>query len=195
MSDEKVEAPVQRTRGRKRKNAAPAPKKPKKRANGCDSLGGRVVISVCEALRLRGGNHVIAFDNFFSSPDLLDWMLKRQIYAVATIRPNRIGLPKEMCAKMVRGQVDYRQSSGGLFVVKWFDSKPVNFISNYHGFERCAVQRTDKSGNKIGVPALTLVRDYNEHMGGVDHADMLRSLYELDRKADKFWHRYDVLTF
>jgi len=34
-----------------------------------------------------------------------------------------------------------------------------------------------------------VVADYNKDMGGVDKADMLRSIYDLDRKSRKWWHR------
>ena len=34
-----------------------------------------------------------------------------------------------------------------------------------------------------------MLKDYNTHMGYVDKADMLKSLYEIDRKSKKWWHR------
>nr|CAH7735824.1 unnamed protein product [Callosobruchus chinensis]CAH7754795.1 unnamed protein product [Callosobruchus chinensis] len=34
-----------------------------------------------------------------------------------------------------------------------------------------------------------MVKDYNCHMGYVDKFDMLKSLYEVDRKSHKWWHR------
>ena len=33
------------------------------------------------------------------------------------------------------------------------------------------------------------MKDYNAHMGYVDKADMLKSLYEIDRRSRKWWHR------
>jgi hypothetical protein len=33
------------------------------------------------------------------------------------------------------------------------------------------------------------VKDYNENMGSVDKADMLKALYEVNRKSRKWWHR------
>ena len=32
-------------------------------------------------------------------------------------------------------------------------------------------------------------KDYNKHMGYVDKADMLKSVYDLDRKSREWWHR------
>ncbi|KAJ8889728.1 hypothetical protein PR048_009229 [Dryococelus australis] len=34
-----------------------------------------------------------------------------------------------------------------------------------------------------------VVSDYNQHMGGVDHADTLRQLHCVDQKSWKWWHR------
>uniref|UniRef100_A0A1B6DE87 PiggyBac transposable element-derived protein domain-containing protein n=1 Tax=Clastoptera arizonana TaxID=38151 RepID=A0A1B6DE87_9HEMI len=34
-----------------------------------------------------------------------------------------------------------------------------------------------------------VVKDYNSFMGGVDKADHLRSLYPVDSKSRKWWHR------
>jgi len=40
-----------------------------------------------------------------------------------------------------------------------------------------------------------VVADYNKEMGGVDKADMLRSIYDLDRKSRKWWHRLFFAMF
>ena len=39
------------------------------------------------------------------------------------------------------------------------------------------------------MPCSTAVADYNKNMGGVDKADMLRTLYAVNRKSVKWWHR------
>lgn len=157
---------------------------------GIDSLGARVVITAAQELALDGDNHILAFDNYFSSPALLEYLLDRNIFAISTVRANRVGLPKDLPVKMARGELDYRVSSTDLLFVKWFDNRPVHFLSNFHGNDTCFVERTKHDGSKVQVPALSLVADYNRLMGGVDKADMLRALYELDRKSKKFWHRY-----
>ncbi|KAJ8930262.1 hypothetical protein NQ314_016956 [Rhamnusium bicolor] len=38
------------------------------------------------------------------------------------------------------------------------------------------------------ITCLSLINDYNRHMGYVDKFDMLKSLYEIDRKSRKWWH-------
>ena len=65
----------------------------------------------------------------------------------------------------------------------WRDNKCVHFSSNFHVTEEVAVSRTQKDGSKIEITAPLVVQDYNNQMGGVDKADMLRSIYDLDWKS------------
>ncbi|KAJ8886192.1 hypothetical protein PR048_012401 [Dryococelus australis] len=60
---------------------------------------------------------------------------------------------------------------------KWKDTKRVHLVSNFHGSEITIVKRKNRSGNSKNVGCPTVVADYNQHMGGVDHADRLRQLY------------------
>ncbi|KAJ8934039.1 hypothetical protein NQ314_013614 [Rhamnusium bicolor] len=51
------------------------------------------------------------------------------------------------------------------------------------------VSRRKKDGSAENIPCPLLVKQYNTHMGYVDRFDMLKSIYELDRKSHKWWHR------
>ena len=50
-------------------------------------------------------------------------------------------------------------------------------------------QRRQKDGSVEIYSANQANLDYSKHMGYVDKADMLKSLYEVDRKSHKWWHR------
>lgn len=63
-------------------------------------------------------------------------------------------------------------------------------ISNAHTpSEIKTVKRKRKDGADEDVPCPQVIIDYNQHMGYVDKADMLRSYYEVDHKSKKWWHR------
>ncbi|XP_051167290.1 piggyBac transposable element-derived protein 4-like [Leptopilina boulardi] len=59
-----------------------------------ETLGERVVTNLTKDLR--GSKSLVAFDNFFTSVDLVTSLLQNQIFSVGTVRVNRKGLPEIM---------------------------------------------------------------------------------------------------
>ena len=57
-------------------------------------LGEKVVLNLCKPYY--NLNHCIYFDNFFSSPRLMETLLENGCYACGTVRLNRKGLPEEV---------------------------------------------------------------------------------------------------
>ncbi|XP_049957670.1 piggyBac transposable element-derived protein 4-like [Schistocerca serialis cubense] len=51
------------------------------------------------------------------------------------------------------------------------------------------LNRKAKDGSKLVVECLVALKTYNEYMGGVDLADQMSTLYDLDRKSDKWWKK------
>lgn len=71
-----------------------------KEKNTCDiqnSLGERVVLKLTE--HLEGRNCLAVFDNFFTSLALLEKLREKQIYAIGTVRKDRMDLPDIMKKK------------------------------------------------------------------------------------------------
>jgi len=63
-------------------------------------------------------------------------------------------------------------------------------LSNYHDPSVVSVvNRKQKDGSSTAVTCPQMAKDYNNHMGCVDKADMLKSYYEISRKSKKWWHR------
>ena len=88
-----------------------------------------------------------------------------------------------------RGQETQQRSTPiGITIYRWKDSKGVNLISSYHGIETTSVQRREKDGGKTSVSCPVVVKDSNNHMGGVDTHDMLRQIYGIHREIIKWWH-------
>jgi hypothetical protein len=65
----------------------------------------------------------------------------------------------------------------------------VHLLSNYHGTETTTIKHIQKDGRRIDVEAPAVVQAYNSHMGGVDKADMLWSLYDRNKTSKKWWQR------
>lgn len=152
-------------------------------------LGERVVLSLTKKEWHK--NRIIYFDNYFTSIKLLERLKTEETLACGTVRAARRGTPKNLSEdkKMKRGDFDFRITCTGVSFFKWLDKKPVFFASNFHGSENTTVPRKDNKGVVHDINCPTIVRDYNKYMGGVDHADQLRSAYGLDRKSKKWWHR------
>ena len=78
------------------------------------------------------------FDNFFSSPELLVYLMSRSIFAVATLRSdlNRdcpLPVEKDM-KKNGRGNLaEFTDSKAGLVICAWYDNRQVLTISNFLG--------------------------------------------------------------
>ena len=89
-----------------------------------------------------------------------------------------------------REEFDWAVSNDNIVCLKWKDKRCVNILSTLENpVQVISVDRKEKDGSKIFVPCPKVVLDYNKNMGFVDHFDHLKSLYEIDRKSIKWWHR------
>lgn len=80
---------------------------------------------------------------------------------------------------------------GNLVFTKWHDKRDVSVLST-----NCdpldppnVIERGNAQGEVVRVEKLKAVVMYNEHMGGADRADQLRSYYSACRPSHK-WYRY-----
>lgn len=80
-------------------------------------------------------------DNFFTGASLLRSLASRDIFAVGTLRSNRVGLDGaielwdgEGLTATKRGDMLMARADE-LSVVKWIDSQPVHHMSTRHIFE------------------------------------------------------------
>ena len=154
---------------------------------------GEVVLRLTE--HQQQGSYVF-FDNYFACPELLVELKEKKLNATCTLRENRsrkcpLVTLKEI-KKKGRGTYDFKSDKdGSLLICKWFDNKVVMVASNIHGVEPPhMVQRYDRKKKEyITVKCPSLIKSYNESMGGVDKCDMLMELYRNDHKSTKWYKR------
>ena len=153
------------------------------------NLGERIVLQLTKPFW--NESRLVFFDNYFTTIPLLEKLRTQQTLACGTIRQNRKGMPQNFKkdSEIPRGEFDYRFSTSGIGIFKWKDNKVVHIGSNYHGNEITSVDRTMKDGSRLSISCPNPIKDYNKYMGGVDHADRLRALYNVDRKSKKWWLR------
>lgn len=161
-------------------------------------LGPRIIKDMTRSLV--GKNYRIYFDNYFTTLPLLRELKKDNILATGTIRNGRRGIPDNFKPdkELKRGNFDYRVTDDGISCVKWMDKRIVMLASNFESpFDTESVIRKNKNGEKENVPCPKVLKSYNQNMGFVDKADMLKKTYQIDRKSRKwwpriFWHFIDV---
>lgn len=91
---------------------------------------------------------------------------------------------------MKRGDIDYFMSNDQIAVLRWKDNRVVHMLSNFQDpSEVVEVERKEKDGSKTKVNCPSIIKKYNSKMGFVDHFDHLKSLYEINRRSKKWWHR------
>ena len=106
-----------------------------KEANRVTSLGSHVVQTLLSPV-LNKKQHVVFFDNFFTSYELMKNLADQDIRACGNVRENRTGrcpLPSNKeWKKKPRGSYDFR-SDGTVLCVKWQDNCVVSAASIYYG--------------------------------------------------------------
>lgn len=155
-------------------------------------LGGSIVMRLTENLP-KLSNFKCYFDNYFTSIPLLQELKQIGIWAVGTIRSNRLqGCPlksDKMLKKEGRGSMDARITKGGdITVVRWQDNGIVNVASTFMGVGQPKnVKRWSESSKQhVDIPCPEIITQYNESMGGVDKMDFLLSLYPLKQRTKKW---------
>lgn len=148
------------------------------------TLGERVIIKLCSSIRDK--NVMLCFDRFFTTVALV---ANLDFAAVGTCMSNRKNFPKFEKKKMNKGDCQTLFSDLGVIAHLWKDSKEVLVLSNCHTDHMGTVERRIKDGTKIRVPCPDAIIAYNKYMGGVDLSDQISSLYEIDRKSQKWWRK------
>ena len=100
-------------------------------------MGGNVVYRLTRSLP-ENGNYKVFFDNFFTSIQLIIDLKNDGIWAVGTIRKDRLKgaqhylLSEKDLKKKGRGSSDHVvEANSGINVIRWFDSGLVQLASNF----------------------------------------------------------------
>ena len=155
--------------------------------------GADVVMRLCHHLP-KDQNYKLFFDNFFNYLELLVKLKEKKIWAIGTLRADRMHGCKLKSEKELKkegrgsldGAVDF---NSGVTVVRWYDNRAVQLASNYAFIDPLdIVRRFSKSERQfVNVPRPLVVKLYNADMGGVDLFDMFRALYSLDHKSKRWY--------
>lgn len=167
---------------------------------GLQDIGasGNVVLKLAQVVE-GSVNHLLYFDNWFSSLDLFVALANRGIPALGTVRQNRLkgsSLSQDKTLKKKgRGTFEEQQAVvDGVEVraVKWFDNRGVIVASTFASAQPVSIaERWDrKQKRKVSVPCPSIITLYNKFMGGVDALDALIAYYRIHIRSKKYYHRF-----
>ena len=154
---------------------------------GCTTTT-KTVMSLANAAGVLDKGYKIFFDNYYTSPELLEELLYRNTLSCGTVRVNRRGLPKSVStAKLKPGQCAFRRKDA-MLALRWCDKRPVYMLSTMHSATEVFTGKNDfRTGNPIYKPKVIV--DYTRKMGGVDVSDQLMGYYHFLRKSIKWWRK------
>jgi Transposase IS4 len=137
-------------------------------------------------------NHILYLDRGFTSPVLLDELLRRGIRCCGTVSTNRKGLPEDLlttASQLQNNEFTYRQR-GELGALVWKDRRLVYLLTTHTSpAETTSIERKSKNGSTVQRSVPTAVADYNKYRSGVDTVDQLHANYSIGRKSKKWWPR------
>ena len=142
-----------------------------------------MVLDLCQVLK-DTYCHVF-FNNFFSSPTLIQKLYDNGLYGLSTARSDRINMPQMKKDKEMKGGDYQYKLYNHIACIKWSDSKSVMLLGSHleEITSISTVQRRLKgSSSKVPVNCPNCIKLYNSKMGGVNLMDQLKSAYQLDQR-------------
>ena len=119
-----------------------------------------------------------------------------QFGTVGTCNATKKNLPKA-AQRLEKGESEFKCNNNGTLLARWRDTKEVILLSNCHNESSSLIQKKNKDGSGRWVSCPEAIQFYRKIMDGVDLADQIAGLYDLDRKSLKWWKKvfYRCLMF
>lgn len=158
-------------------------------------LGEKVITSMVSFLE-HPEDHVLFFDNFFSSFRLMSILAQMKVRATGTARANRLNKcpikKDDLMKKENRGTYDYRfDKKNEILALTWKDNNCVKVLTNHQTIHPLVtVQRYNKAEKKkCDVQQPHVIAQYNKYMGGVDKLDWHVNKYNVKIRGKKWYFR------
>ena len=143
-----------------------------------------------------GQGYHIYFDNFFTSPKLVQHLFMNGTPSSGTCKINREGFPKSMkdvkvwARKLERGSMRWARESNVL-ILQWIDNRPVSLITSIDSAndKKDVERRTKTKGvfEKVNVSQPYAFHRYNQYMNAVDRSDQMLACHNINRKCYRWW--------
>lgn len=157
-------------------------------------LGSKVVLSLLQCVAVPN-DHIIFFDNYFTSVSLLCNLRAKGFRATGTLRQNRTEkcpLPtvKEM-EKMNRATYESSfDTKNEILLTRWNDNSVCTMATNYDTV--APIQKVKRwckeKKEKVDLDQPNVFRSYNRGMGGVDANDQGVNNYRIAIRGKMIWY-------
>nr|XP_039255711.1 piggyBac transposable element-derived protein 4-like [Styela clava] len=143
-------------------------------------------------------NHHLYVDNFFTNPEVFEYLLSKGIYACGTINTDCVGFPMDLIMEETckMGESDWR-ATGNLLAQSWMDNGALYFLSTIHDpdYEKGHSERTITKRRRghtiygtVETPCPPLVREYNMQTGRLGLSYQVRKYGNTARRS-RVWYR------
>ena len=149
-----------------------------------------IVLGLLDSVELLDMSHHVYFDNYYSSPDLIDLLYKRKMHACGTVRKNRKSFPLAVTqAKLKQGETVF-WCKNNLLALKWMDKSKMYILSGLHKATNVISKKTNYKGQKVTKAQPVFL--YNRYMSGVDLTDQFLHYYSFLCKSVKWSKKFIV---
>lgn len=127
-------------------------------------------------------------DNWYSSPTLLEYLLKKATGACGTVKIKRKGMPSFPKKLNIGQYISAVSQNPNMLCSKWRDKRNVHILSTLHKPKIIITNKENKHGNNVIKPQSII--NYNENMGLVDKSDMQMSFNTTAGKSVKWYKKF-----
>ncbi|GBM08915.1 PiggyBac transposable element-derived protein 4 [Araneus ventricosus] len=135
---------------------------------------------------LKNKGYTLTTDNYYTSPELAEILIKCKTDIYGTLRENRKGLPQLIKSSKVKKCEVLAFQKGKICLLKWTDKKTILMLSTLHSTSMVTVESKKSKSSKLKPE---VVADYNNTMGGVDKADQCLSYYPVARNQQRKYYK------
>ncbi|XP_014476746.1 PREDICTED: piggyBac transposable element-derived protein 4-like isoform X2 [Dinoponera quadriceps] len=142
----------------------------------------KIVMSLCRDLFDKG--HTLYTGNWYTSLELAEKLINKNIHLVGTLRSNRQGNPQQVISKKLkRGEIIAKENKQGITILKWKDKRDILVLSTKHSSEMVNVE--SRSEHKLKPQ---IIVDYNRGKAAVYLSDQMNAYNNPLCKSMK-WYR------
>lgn len=145
-----------------------------------------IVLNLAAPLLNKG--YIIHLDNWYSSPELYQQLIKENTHALGTVKPTRRNMPEVFkSTKLKEKGSAIARTCNEILAVKWKDRKEVHVLSTLHSDIDMVTVVRQRRNTEVEKPKCIV--DYNKGMLAVDRQDQVLASFPLMRRYIKGYRK------